>query len=122
MRRMSTNAERKAPGQGMRRVLARHNYQQAEAVARTITNPDSQAMALAQIARAMSRAGEDGLAARAAAAVCAIGKWTTALVPVLMVAPSAFEALEETLGVRHQNASSLPPSTAATTIELRTPR
>jgi hypothetical protein len=65
-------------------------HQRAETVARSITSPDLQANALAEVAMAMAQTDS---AARMAAATCAAGNWTTAVRPVLMLAPSAFTTL-----------------------------
>jgi len=72
-------------------------HQQAEAVARTITDPDQQASALAEVAGALAQTGETRSAARVTAAVCAVGTWTTATTPVLLLEPSAFTALTRRL-------------------------
>jgi hypothetical protein len=62
-----------------------------------MTSPDSQAIALAQIADALARAGEARLASRVAAAACAVGPWTIAVRPVLLLVPQAYTALIRTL-------------------------
>jgi hypothetical protein len=62
----------------------------AEAIARSITDLEAQADALARIAETLARAGETRFAYRMAAATCAIGRWTTAAPPVLLLAPSAY--------------------------------
>ena len=72
-------------------------YQQAEAAARAITDPDRQAYALAQVAEALARAGDTSFASRVAAAVCAVGRWTTAARPVLILDPPAFATIERLL-------------------------
>jgi predicted metal-dependent hydrolase len=73
------------------------HHQHAEAVARTITDPNRQADALAQVANELARAGETRSAARLAAAICAVGHWTSAVGPVLQLAPSAYTQLALTL-------------------------
>jgi hypothetical protein len=69
----------------------------AEDVARSITGPDPQAHALARVAEAFARAGEIRSASCVAAAACALGGWTIAVKPVLMLAPSASEILTRAL-------------------------
>jgi hypothetical protein len=64
-------------------------YQQAEAIAHTITIPDWRGTALVQVAEALTKAGDTGPAHRIAAATCAEGRWTTAAKPVLLLEPSA---------------------------------
>jgi hypothetical protein len=66
---------------------------QAETVARSITSPDWQAQALAEVAEALARAGDGRDACRLAAATCAVGRWTIAAKPVLLLDPSAFAML-----------------------------
>jgi tetratricopeptide (TPR) repeat protein len=75
-------------------------HRQAEAAARTITIPDSRASALAQIAGALARAGEATSARRVAAAACAAGRWTNAIDPVILLAPSAGAPLARMLDER----------------------
>jgi tetratricopeptide (TPR) repeat protein len=77
-------------------------HQQAEALARSITNPGSQAHALGLVAGALARAGEARSASRVAAATCAVGRWTTAVRPVLLLVPSAFTMLARTLQEQQQ--------------------
>jgi hypothetical protein len=72
-------------------------HQQAEALARRITSPNYQATALAELAEALEQAGKVRSAARVTAAVCTIGKWPTAVTPVLLLVPSAFPTLALTL-------------------------
>jgi hypothetical protein len=72
-------------------------YQQAEAIARSITGLDSQASALAGVAEALAQAGQDRPAARVAAATCTVGQWTTAVRPVLLLAPTAYTMLAHTV-------------------------
>ena len=73
---------------------------QAEAAARSITDPDRQAGALAQVAGALAGAGNTRYAYRVAAATCAVGRWTAAARSVLLLDPSAFAALERVLARR----------------------
>jgi hypothetical protein len=73
---------------------------QAESVARSISDPVWQAQALAQVAGALTRAGEARPASRIAAATCAVGQWTIAVGPVLLLEPSAYTALARTLEER----------------------
>ena len=61
--------------------------------ARTITDPAPQAKTLAQVAEMLARAGNARIASCIAAAVCAAGRWTDAVGPVLVLVPSAYPAL-----------------------------
>jgi hypothetical protein len=60
----------------------------AAEIARTIRGTDSQADALAKIVMALSMAGEASYAQCVAAAARAAGRWTIAVGPVLLLAPS----------------------------------
>ena len=71
-------------------------HQQAETLARSITNPEWQGRALAQVAEALARA-DDRSALRVTARTCAVGRWTTAARPVLILDPSAFATLARVL-------------------------
>jgi hypothetical protein len=68
---------------------------QADTVARSITNPDEQAQALAEVAKALMAKGETRQARRAASAACAVGRWTTVLKLVLSLELSALRALAD---------------------------
>ena len=72
-------------------------HQQAESIARSIADQGLRASALSQIAATLARAGDARSASRVAAATCAVGPWTTAVRPVLLLVPSAFTALARTL-------------------------
>jgi hypothetical protein len=72
---------------GIARALAQAgNHPQAEALARSITNPPYRATALADVATALAQAGQTRLAIRVTAALCAAGRWPTAMTPVLLLA------------------------------------
>jgi hypothetical protein len=58
-------------------------------VARSITNPDRQAQTLATVAEALAARGETRQGRHVASVVCAVGRWTMALVPVLSLEPPA---------------------------------
>jgi tetratricopeptide (TPR) repeat protein len=75
------------------RVIA----EEAIAAARPIPDASSQANALAQIAEILAHAGETWTAAKATAALCAIGQWWVAVTPVLMLAPSPSGMLSRVL-------------------------
>ncbi len=72
-------------------------HQQAEAAARSITDPDWQARALAEVARTLAQARNFQYACRVAAASCAVGRWTAAAGSVLLMDPSAFTTLQRVL-------------------------
>ena len=84
--------------------------QQAEATARCVPDSYLQADALAQIATSLAQAGDAHSASRVAAATCAVGPWTTAVRPVLLLMPSAFIPLTRSLKAqdRSNSLSSLP--------------
>ena len=58
-------------------------------MARSITDPDRQARALATVAAALTARGDMRQARHAASVACAVGRWTMALGPVLSLEPSA---------------------------------
>jgi hypothetical protein len=58
-------------------------------VARSITDPDWQARALAAAAVALAANGDTRQAHNLALAACAVGKWTTLLELVVSLEPSA---------------------------------
>jgi len=68
-------------------------HQHAATVARSITNPDRQAQALATVAKALAARGETRHARQVASVACAVGRWTMALVPVLPLEPSPVRVL-----------------------------
>ncbi len=80
-------------------------YRQAEATARTITEPSWQAEALAQLAETLAKAGDSSFASRVAASACAVGRWTTAVRPVLILEPSASAAMEHLLASKKTDAT-----------------
>jgi len=85
---------------------------QAESAAGLIGDVDSQAGVLAQVAEVLAKADRAKTSSRAAVAACALGKWTIAARPVLLLMPSAFPMLARTLrGNSYAQASSLadPP-------------
>lgn len=77
-------------------------YREAETLAASITDPHWGGRALAEVAAALARAGETGPAARLAGECCATGSWTTAVRPVLLLAPSAYALLFPLLGVQQR--------------------
>lgn len=107
-----------AQGDGLAKVaggLAQAGqYAQAMAVASSITHPNLHAHALAQISealaqisQALTQVGEVRSAARAAAVVCAMGAWPTAVAPVLLLVPSAITPLSRTLEEQQRSHSDL---------------
>ena len=74
---------------------------QAEAMAYSIADQGLQGSALAQVAVALAQAGDFRSASRVAVAACAVGQWTVAVRPVLLLVPSAFTALARTLEGQH---------------------
>jgi hypothetical protein len=69
-------------------------HYQAERVARSITDPVQQAEALTQVVEALVKAGDNRSASRLAAAICTVGRWTTAARSVLLLKnPSEFTML-----------------------------
>ena len=74
---------------------------QAEAAARSITDSKVQVRILAQVAGILARAGESRSASRMAALTCAVGQWTAAVVPVLLLMPSAYTTLARVLEEGH---------------------
>jgi hypothetical protein len=64
-------------------------------VARSITNPDEQARALAAVAKVLVAKGDTSQAHHVATATCAVGKWTTVLELVLLLEPSALGVLTD---------------------------
>jgi hypothetical protein len=75
----------------------RRTLSHAEDAGCSITNPDTQANALAEVAMALARAGEASSAFRVAAPTSVAGHWTTAVRPVLLLVPTAFTALAHAL-------------------------
>jgi tetratricopeptide (TPR) repeat protein len=65
----------------------------AETAARSMTDPYWQARTLVRVAEAMYKVGEIRSASRVAAATCAVGEWTIAVRPVLLLAPSGYAKL-----------------------------
>jgi len=82
-------------------VLARAGMRQQAAAARSITRPDAQAGALAQVAEALAKAAKTKAASQVAAAACATGQWTTAAPAVLLLNPAAFTMLVRMLDISH---------------------
>jgi len=90
---------------GIATALARAGRQQeaaevadsAERIAHSITDPDQQSRTLVGVATALAQTGDANSAWRVAAATCAAGQWTTAVRPVLLLAPSAFTTLARML-------------------------
>lgn len=74
--------------------------QQAEALARSITDPDRQAAALARVAGTLAQAGRTRAAKQVAATACATGGWTTAAPAVLSLNPAAFTVLAHVLDIK----------------------
>jgi hypothetical protein len=72
-------------------------HRQAEALARSIANPEDLGHALAQVAESLAQAGEACSAARIAAEVCTLGRWSTAARPVLLLVPAASTTLVRAL-------------------------
>jgi hypothetical protein len=74
-------------------------HAQAEAIARSVTDPFHGGAALAKVAEALAEVGEVHSAARVAAALCASSTetWRTAVVPVLLLAPTAITTLARIL-------------------------
>lgn len=72
-------------------------FEQAEAIARSINDPYGQAEALTQLAETLARAKAIPFACRISATACAVGHWTTAAKPLLILAPSAFATIEPLL-------------------------
>ena len=70
-------------------------HEQAETLARSITDRDLQAQALAEVAKALVARGDTRQAHRVASAACAIGQWTTVLKLVLSLEPSALRVLTD---------------------------
>jgi hypothetical protein len=73
---------------------------QAEQTARTITDPDARARALAAAAEALAQTGHNRLACRAVAEACAVLPWTSVVKPVLRLDPSAISLLRDLLDDR----------------------
>ena len=70
---------------------------QAEAAARSVTDPGSQARALVQVAGVLAEAGNIRTARQVAAAVCIAGEWITAARAVLPLNPAAFTMMARML-------------------------
>ena len=82
-------------GGGGRALAEAGQHEQAAAVARSITNPDAQAQALAAVAKALAARGDTRQARHVASAACAVGRWTTVLGLVLSLEPSALRVLTD---------------------------
>jgi hypothetical protein len=67
-------------------------------VARAIAGPQWQAKALARVAVILAKGADAGTARRAAGLACAVGTWTTALHPLLLLEPSALDPVAGRLG------------------------
>jgi hypothetical protein len=65
------------------------------AVARSISNLDRQAQALAAVAEGLAARGDTRQARHAASAACTVGRWTTVLGLVLSLEPSALRVLTD---------------------------
>jgi len=72
-------------------------YEQAETLARSITDPDRQTDALAQVEEAAAEDREFVSANRATAAICAAGHWIIVMRPVLRQDSTAFTPLAHIL-------------------------
>ena len=70
-------------------------HEQAETIARSITDPHRQAQALAAVAKALVAWGDRRQARLVASAACAIGYWTIVLEVVLSLEPSALRVLAD---------------------------
>ena len=70
-------------------------HEQAATVARSITDPDEQAQALAAVAKALAARRDTRQARHVAAAACAVGRWTTVLKLVLSLQPPALRVLTD---------------------------
>jgi hypothetical protein len=64
-------------------------------VARSITNPNEQVDALAEVAKALAAGGDSRQAHCVASAACVIGQWTKVLGLVLSLEPSAVRVLTD---------------------------
>ena len=62
---------------------------QAEAVARSITDPDRQGNALTEVAVTLAQVGEEHSASRIVAELCVVRRWSTTARPVILLDPSA---------------------------------
>ena len=70
-------------------------HEQAETVARSITDPDEQEQALMAVAKGLMAWGDTRQAHLVASAACAVGRWTTVLELVLSLEPSALRVLTD---------------------------
>jgi hypothetical protein len=70
-------------------------HEQAETMARSITDPGKQADALAEVGRALVARGDTRRAYHVASAACAVGRWTKVLGLVLSLESSAVRVLTE---------------------------
>jgi hypothetical protein len=100
------DSQASALAQVVRALAKAGQYQRAEATARAITNPNWQAHALAQVAEALARTEDTAFASRVTAAVCVVGRWTTAARPGLTLDPSAFATMERLLASKQPDATS----------------
>lgn len=70
-------------------------HEQAETVARSITDPDEQAQAPTAVAWALAAKGDTRQAHHVASVACAVGQWTTVLELVLSLEPLALSVLTD---------------------------
>jgi hypothetical protein len=70
-------------------------HEQAETVARSITDTYSQAQALAAVVKALAARGDTRQAHHVASAACAVGHWTPMRELVLSLEPSALRMLTD---------------------------
>ena len=70
-------------------------HEQAETVARSITDPGWQVDALAEVGRVLVARGDTRRAHHVASAACAVGRWTKVLGLVLSLESSAARVLTE---------------------------
>ncbi len=64
-------------------------------MARSITDPDAQAKALAAVAKALAARGDTRQARYVASIACAVGRWTKVLGLVLSLQPSALRVIND---------------------------
>jgi len=77
------------------RVARAGKHEQAAVVARSITDPDRQAQALATVAETLAAIGHTRQARHMASAACALGRWTAVLGLVLSLEPSAIRVVTD---------------------------
>ena len=77
------------PKKVMMTIVADKPPSLAEAAASSVASPDMRAEVLAQVAEVKATAGDVESGRRLAALACATGVWTTAVRPVLLLAPGS---------------------------------